>query len=96
VAVHLRFSANGCACPTCIWFVRVGWGEEAGPRACVWSGIPGCGGVTETVDFSLGTPDEPGDYGLRVDRTLDFSCSLGAWDAVGTYRPNELARLCTE
>jgi hypothetical protein len=73
--VELRFDyeTSICSCPNCIVQGLVGFVEHAW-RDCFYNGLPGCEGVQNQAVLTFQAPQEPGEYTLSFDRTLQYSC----------------------
>jgi len=71
IQLHLRLTDPGCT--SCREQVEVGFANQA-PDQCIFDGIPGPTGVSQTVTFTETAASVTGSYFLAFDRAYDSRC----------------------
>ncbi|MCI0578382.1 MAG: hypothetical protein L0331_19535, partial [Chloroflexi bacterium] len=90
LALFVAYFIQDVGCPGCIDQIIIGIANEATGLSqavgCVYSGVPGPGGVSGTGTVNFNAPGQPGTYYIRFRQGQAFSCNLGWWTV--NYTPD--------
>jgi len=83
IEVSLDYHIVDTGCPGCIDEIQIGF-SHLQAEGCVYTGIPGSGGVSGSAHITLTAPSEPGTYYIGSDRAQDYACPSHWWNGAPT------------
>ncbi|MFZ5911303.1 MAG: SUMF1/EgtB/PvdO family nonheme iron enzyme [Chloroflexota bacterium] len=75
LSVTIEYSIQDEGCPYCFDVIQIGFSDSA-PLQCIYQGVPGFDGVSNTVEVKIDVPATLGGYSLIIDSAREYSCPV--------------------